>query len=56
MSWFWIGYFSLGLWILMPGLVDAWKTTSYAVWLKVVGLTISVLIWPVAFFIGDEDA
>lgn len=49
MTWFWVGYISIGLWILMPGLVFAWDTTDEHPAIKVTGSIVAVLLWPLAF-------
>lgn len=49
MMWFWVGYISIGLWILMPGIVFAWDTTEEHVLIKAIGTIVAVLIWPIAF-------
>lgn len=49
MMWFWVGYISIGLWILMPGLVYAWEDTDHHPVLKVIGSIVAVLVWPLAF-------
>lgn len=49
MTWFWVAYISLGLWILMPGIVLAWDTVDEDKTIKVVGTIVAVLLWPLAF-------
>jgi hypothetical protein len=49
MIWFWTIYISIGLYVLMPGLVYAWETSEFSLGIKIVGAIVSVLIWPVVF-------
>lgn len=49
MMWFWVGYISIGLWLLMPGIVYAWDTTDDHPLIKITGSILAVLVWPLAF-------
>jgi hypothetical protein len=49
LAWFWIGYFSLGIFLLMKGIVLAWDTMDYHIAIKIIGTIIAVAIWPLAF-------
>jgi len=49
MTWFWVGYFSIGLWLLMPGIVYAWETTDENFIIKCIGVFITVLLWPLPY-------
>lgn len=46
---FWIAYFSIGLYLIMPGIVKAWDTVNDGIGVKIIGALIAVLVWPVAF-------
>jgi len=48
-AWFWVGYISLGLFLLMEGIVFAWTTTEAHFIIKLIGTTIAVVGWPFAF-------
>lgn len=48
-AWFWIGYFSLGIFLLMEGIVLAWDTMDSPLPIKIVGTIIAIAIWPLAF-------
>ena len=48
MMWFFVAYISIGLWLLMPGIVYAWETVDEHWAYKVVGLTAAVIVWPLA--------
>jgi hypothetical protein len=48
--WFLVVYVSIGLFIMMEGLVLTWRTSHYPKWLVVVGSTVAVLVWPAIFF------
>lgn len=52
MSWFWAIYVSIGLWILMPGLVLAWEEEE-SLLVKVLGTIIAILCWPMIFLVRD---
>ena len=54
MTWFWVGYVSIGLWILMPGLVFVWDTEKSPWIIKVIGSIIAILIWPTIFLVNDD--
>lgn len=54
MIWFWTAYISVGLWILMPGIVEAWETDHSHWGIKVLGTIIAVLGWPLMFLVGDK--
>lgn len=49
MMWFWVGYISIGLWILMPGIVHVWETEQDHITIKVLGTALAVLAWPLVF-------
>ena len=46
--WFWIGYISIGLWILMPGIIHVWQTDPQPAIIKLFASILAVAIWPVA--------
>jgi len=49
-SWFVIIYVCVGTHIMMEALVEAWNYVDYSTWTKVVGSAISILVWPLVFF------
>ncbi len=49
----WAIYTSVGLWILMAGIVVAWSQEPDIV-VKVLGTMVAVLFWPLMFFVGDK--
>ena len=51
LTWCIIIYLSAGLYLLMEALVFAWEYHEAEPWIKVVGSIISVLVWPLMFFI-----
>lgn len=48
-AWFWIGYFSLGIFIIMEAMVAAWHSVEDHIAIKIIGTIIAVAIWPVFF-------
>ena len=50
-AWFLIIYTSAGLYLLMDALVFAWEHHEGETWIKVIGTIISVLVWPLMFFV-----
>jgi hypothetical protein len=49
--WFFIVYVSIGLFIMMEGLVLTWRISEHPKAVKAIACVISVLIWPLAFFL-----
>ena len=49
-EWFWIGYISIGLFIMMEALVESWYWPEYSKPLKIIGGIVSVILWPLVFF------
>lgn len=49
MMWFWVAYLSIGLYLLMPGIVEAWDTVDDDIGVKIIGTLIAILVWPVGF-------
>lgn len=50
----WAIYISVGLWILIPGIVHAWETEDSHWGIKVLGTIIAVVGWPLVFFTEDK--
>ena len=49
-GWFWIIYISTGLIIMMEALVESWTWPDYSKSIKIIGGIVSVLFWPLVFF------
>lgn len=50
MLFIWAIYFSIGLFILMPGLVAEWSTPEDPI-VKVLGSLIAITCWPLVFLV-----
>jgi hypothetical protein len=50
-TWCLLIYVSIGLYILIEAIVEAWYWDEYETWIKVVGSIFAVLLWPLMFFI-----
>ena len=50
-AWFWILYFSSGLFIMAEAIVTAWDTVEEKWWIKVIGSTLALVAWPLSFFV-----
>lgn len=49
-SWCVIMYVCVGTYVLMEPLVDSWYWDEFNVFTKIVGGMISILVWPLIFF------
>ena len=52
LAWFWVLYISLGLLIMMEAIVEAWTWFEYETWIKILVSIISILLWPIIFFMN----
>jgi hypothetical protein len=52
-SWFLIIYVATGTYIMMDVLVDSWYWEEYSPFVKITGGFVSVLLWPLIYFIDS---
>jgi hypothetical protein len=58
LTWFWIIYFSIGLLIMMEPLAIIWDNPEYqelSMLAKIVAALISIIVWPLVFFVGGDN-
>jgi hypothetical protein len=58
LTWFWIIYVSIGCLIMMEPLGQIWNMPEYEDLgnaAKIVAAIISIAIWPVVFFVRNDD-
>lgn len=49
-TWFIVIYVCVGTYIMMEPLVESWEWEEYPTWIKICGGLLSILVWPVMFF------
>lgn len=51
LGWFWIIYISIGIFVMMEAIVESRSWTEYPKSIWVIGSIVSVLVWPLIFFV-----
>lgn len=58
LTWFWIIYVSIGCLIMMEPLAQIWDDPEYQdlnTLAKIVAALISIIVWPLVFFVGGDN-
>lgn len=50
MTLFWASYIAIGIYILMPAIVQVWDTSPEHPILKFIASAVTILVWPLIFF------